>query len=75
MHESGGERLVVKQGSGARRALEWFLSRSEVEPTDQDLEEFRWFLELIIEGGGDQVTLPDWERARENFTAGLARVN
>ncbi|MCI0431842.1 MAG: hypothetical protein L0210_15030 [Rhodospirillales bacterium] len=55
--------------------MEWFLSRSEVEPTDQDLEEFRWFLELIIEGGGDQVTLPDWERARENFTAGLARVN
>jgi hypothetical protein len=56
--------VVIEQGSGARRALEWFLSRSAEEPTDQDLEEFRWFLELIIEGGGDHVTLPDWERAQ-----------
>jgi hypothetical protein len=55
---------VIEHGSGARRALEWFLDRSDQEPTDHDLEEFRWFLELIIEGGGDQVTLPDWERAQ-----------
>ena len=54
---------MIEHGSGARRALEWFLSRTAEEPTDQDLEEFRWFLELIIEGGGDHVTLPDWERA------------
>ena len=66
---------MVKHGSGARRALEWFVNRSEVVPTDQDLEEFRWFLELIIEAGGDQVTLPDWERARGTFSAGFARVN
>jgi hypothetical protein len=55
---------VIEQGSGARRALEWFLNRREDEPTNDDLEEFRWFLELIIEGGGDHVTLPDWERAQ-----------
>lgn len=55
---------MIEHGSGARRALEWFLSRSEEEPTDHDLEEFRWFLELIIEGGGEHVTLPDWERAQ-----------
>ena len=55
---------MIEQGSGARRALEWFLNRSEAEPTNDDLEEFRWFLELIIEGGGDHVTLPDWERAQ-----------
>ena len=55
---------MIEHGSGARRALEWFLNRSGDEPTDQDLEEFRWFLELIIEGGGDHVTLPDWERAQ-----------
>ena len=54
---------MIEQGSGARRALEWFLNKSAEEPTDHDLEEFRWFLELIIEGGGDHVTLPDWERA------------
>ncbi len=55
---------MIDHGSGARRALEWFLNRSEEEPTNDDLEEFRWFLELIIEGGGDHVTLPDWERAQ-----------
>ena len=54
---------MIEHGSGARRALEWFLNRSEQEPTDRDLDEFRWFLELIIEGGGDHVTLADWERA------------
>jgi hypothetical protein len=56
---------VIEHGSGARRALEWFLNRSEVEPSDRDLDEFRWFLELIIEGGGDHVTLPDWERRQQ----------
>jgi len=66
---------VVNQGSGARRALEWFLDRTEQEPTDQDLDEFRWFLELIIEGGGDQVTLPDWERTRATAPTALARIN
>ena len=55
---------MIEHGSGARRALEWFLNRSEQEPTDRDLDEFRWFLELIIEGGGDHVTLADWERAQ-----------
>ena len=66
---------MVEHGSGARRALEWFLNRAQEEPTDQDLDEFRWFLELIIESGGDQVTLPDWERAHGVASVGHAGVN
>jgi hypothetical protein len=66
---------VIEHGSGARRALEWFLDRSDREPTDHDLEEFRWFLELIIEGGGDQVTLPDWERAQGPIASSPPAIN
>jgi hypothetical protein len=66
---------VIEHGSGARRALEWFLNKSQEEPTDADLDEFRWFLELIIEGGGDHMTLPDWERARAGTRSSYARVN
>jgi hypothetical protein len=55
--------------------LEWFLDRSDREPTDHDLEEFRWFLELIIEGGGDQVTLPDWERAQGLIASSPPAIN
>jgi len=53
---------VIEHGSGARRALEWFLDRTDKEPSETDLEEFRWFLELMIDGSSGQVTLPEWER-------------
>jgi hypothetical protein len=66
---------VIDQSSGARRALEWFLNRTSEEPSDQDLEEFSWFLELIIEGDSDQVTLPEWERARGASPGGYAGLN
>ncbi|HVG82727.1 MAG TPA: hypothetical protein VNB28_10640 [Methylomirabilota bacterium] len=66
---------MIERGSGARRALEWFLSRRAEEPTDQDLEEFRWFLELIIEGGDDPVTLPDWERAHGLHASAPPAIN
>ena len=66
---------MIEQNSGARRALEWFLNRTNDEPSHQDLEEFRWFLEFIIEGDGDQVTLPEWERGRGAIAGGYARFN
>jgi hypothetical protein len=66
---------VIEQSSGARRALEWFLNRTNEEPSDQDIEDFRWFLELIIEGESDHVTLPDWERTRGAASGGDARLN
>jgi hypothetical protein len=55
--------------------LEWFLNRTNEEPSDQDIEDFRWFLELIIEGESDHVTLPDWERTRSAASGGYARLN
>ena len=66
---------MIEQSSGARRALEWFLNRTNEEPSDQDIEDFRWFLELIIEGDSDHVTLPDWERTRSVASGGCARLN
>ncbi len=66
---------MIEQSSGARRALEWFLNRTNEEPSDQDIEDFRWFLELIIEGESDHVTLPDWERTRGAASGGYARLN
>ena len=66
---------MIEQSSGARRALEWFLNRTNEEPSDQDIEDFRWFLELIIEGESDHVTLPDWERTRGAASSGYARLN
>lgn len=58
-----GRRLIlIEQGSGARRALEWFLDRRDEEPSETDLEEFRWFLELMIDCPSGQITLPEWER-------------
>ena len=66
---------MIEQSSGARRALEWFLDRTNEEPSDQDLEEFRWFLELIIEGDSDQVTLPEWERTLGAASGGYVRPN
>ena len=66
---------MIEQSSGARRALEWFLNRTNEEPSDQDIEEFRWFLELVIEGDGDQVTLPEWERTHGAASDGYVRFN
>lgn len=66
---------MIDQSSGARRTLEWFLDRTNQEPSDQDLDEFRWFLELIIEADSDHVTLPDWERSRGAAPDGYARLN
>ena len=66
---------MIEQSSGARRALEWFLNRTNEEPSDQDIEDFRWFLELIIEGDSDHMTLPDWERTGSAAPDGYARLN
>lgn len=51
------------EGSGARRALEWFLERSFEEPSDDDLLELRRFLETLVDGDGDSEphSLPEWE--------------
>jgi hypothetical protein len=66
---------VIEHDSGARRALQWFLNRSDQEPSDRDLQEFKRFLELMIDGERDHVTLPDWERARGTAPEALQQLN
>ena len=53
----------MREGSGARRALEWFLERSFEEPSDDELVELRRFLETLVDGDneGEPLSLPEWE--------------
>jgi hypothetical protein len=65
------------EGSGARRALEWFLERSPEEPSDDDLLELRRFLETLVDGdgGSEPLSLPEWEvRAAYARTSLATRV-
>ena len=66
---------MIERDSGARRALQWFLSRSDQEPSDRDLQEFKHFLEVMIDGERDYVTLADWEHARGTAPAALEHLN
>ena len=54
--------------TGARRAMEWFLGTSVVEPSDADLLELHCFLHDLMEriDAGTELNLPEWEvRAAE----------
>ena len=48
--------------TGARKAIEWFLGRSQEEPSDTDLVELHRFLrELDRIDTGTELNLPEWE--------------
>jgi hypothetical protein len=53
----------VANATGARRAMEWFLGTSVVEPSDADLLELHCFLRDLVDriDAGTELNLPEWE--------------
>ena len=49
--------------NGARRAIEWFIGASNVEPSDGDLIDLHGFLRNLVDriDAGAELDLPEWE--------------
>ena len=60
---SDAEESKVADTTGARKAIEWFLGRSQEEPSDTDLVELHRFLRDLMDriDTGTELNLPEWE--------------
>jgi hypothetical protein len=53
----------VADTNGARRAIEWFIGTSDIEPSDGDLTDLHSFLRDLVDriDAGSELDLPEWE--------------